>query len=568
MNKLFAIVFSLLFIGGMCEQTVGQHIKLNKSLNGLSAAVSCAHPEAAKIGAEILQKGGNAIDAAIAMQWALAVCYPQAGNIGGGGFMVVRMNTGEVNTLDFRETAPALATKDMYLDSEGNVITGKSTDSHLAVGIPGSVRGLYESSDKYGELSMNDLIAPAITLAEEGFPITEKQANLFNQYRPEFESRGPKENPFVKSSGQWVEGDTLIQRDLAATLQRISDKGADEFYSGRTAQLIADEMKSGGGIISLSDLKNYKVVWRKPTQGEFHNFTVYSMPPPSSGGIAIVQLLKMWENAATDNITHNSVEYIHLITEMERRVYADRSVFLGDPGFLTIPEKQMLNADYLKTRMKDFDPKAATPSSEIKEGKIRVPIESTETTHLSVVDEAGNAVSVTTTLNGHYGSKILVAGGGFFLNNEMDDFSAKPGTPNMFGLVGGEANAIAPNKRMLSSMTPTIVEKDGELFLVAGSPGGSTIITSVFQTIMNTAIFDMDLKTAIGAPKFHSQWLPDVIMLEDGRFEAELIEKLKSMEHEITIVPTLGRVDAILVNESKTLQSCGDPRGDDTAAGY
>ena len=568
MNKLIGIAIAFVFFGSIHGQEVETQVKLGKTLNNLSAAVSCAHPEAARIGAEILEKGGNAVDASIAMQWALAVCYPQAGNIGGGGFMVVRMNSGDVNTLDFRESAPASASKNMYLNAEGNVEEGKSTDTHLAVGVPGSVRGLYESSAKYGVLSMKSLIAPAIAMAEKGFPITEKQASLFNQYRPEFESRGPKNNPFVKNTGQWSKGDILIQSDLAATLSRISENGVDEFYSGHTAQLIVDEMKSGGGIISLADLENYKVIWRKPIQSEFKNFSVYSMPPPSSGGIALVQLLTMWENANTDNITHNSVEYIHLITEMERRVYADRSVYLGDPEFYKVPEKEIRNRNYLKTRMKDFDPKKATASIKIKEGKIGVAVESTETTHLSVVDKDGNAVSVTTTLNGLYGSKILVAGGGFFLNNEMDDFSAKPGTPNMFGLVGGEANAIEPNKRMLSSMTPTIVEKDGELFLVAGSPGGSTIITSVFQTIMNTAVFGMDLEKAIGVPKFHSQWLPDVIMLEEGRFEPEIMEKLKTMGHEITIVPTLGRIDAVLVNESKTLQSCGDPRGDDTAAGY
>ena len=568
MNRLIVIAIALLFAGETYSQEVETKIKLGKSLNNLSAAVSCAHPEAAKIGAEILLKGGNAVDASIAMQWALAVCYPQAGNIGGGGFMVVRMNNGEVNTVDFRETAPSAATKNMYLNDEGNVEEGKSTDTHLAVGVPGSVRGLFESSEKYGVLNMRELITPAIILAQRGFPISEKQATLFNQYRPEFESRGPSDNPFVKSTGPWMEGDTLVQSILAATMKRISENGADEFYSGQTAQLIVDEMKSGGGIISLSDLKNYKVIWRKPIQSDYKNHTVYSMPPPSSGGIAVAQLLKMWENANTGNITHNSVEYIHLITEMERRVYADRSVYLGDPEFHAVPEKELLNKNYIEKRMEYFDPERATSSSEIKEGKIEFAPESSETTHLSVVDMEGNAVSVTTTLNGHYGSKILVAGGGFFLNNEMDDFSAKPGTPNMFGLVGGDANAIEPYKRMLSSMTPTIVEKDGELFLVAGSPGGSTIITSVFQTIMNTAVFGMSLEKAIAVPKFHSQWLPDVIMFEEGRFEPEIIEQLELMGHTITIVPTLGRVDAIMVNESRRLESCGDPRGDDAAAGY
>src|SRR5690554_2371236 len=488
MTRLIAIVLGLLFIGETYAQDVSPKIKLGKNLNNLTAAVSCAHPEAAKIGAEILKKGGNAVDASIAIQWALAVCYPQAGNIGGGGFMVVRMKDGGVNTLDFRETAPAAANKDMYLDNTGNVEDGKCIDSHLAVGVPGSVRGLYESSERYGVLKMEDLIAPAIVLAERGFPITAKQATLFNQYRSEFQSREPSNNPFVKTTAQWVEGDTLVQSVLAATLKRISENGAEEFYSGQTAQLIVNEMKSGGGIINLNDLADYTAIWREPIRNKFRNYTVYSMPPPSSGGIAIAQLLKMWENANPDDIAHNSVAYIHLVTEMERRVYADRSVYLGDPAFYNIPKKHLLKDAYLRKRMKNFDSKEATSSSKIKAGSFDIS-ESTETTHLSVVDQDGNAVSVTTTLNGHYGSKILVEGGGFFLNNEMDDFSVKPGTPNMFGLVGGAVNAIEPNKRMLSSMTPTIVEKNNELYLVAGSPGGSTIITSVFQTIMNTVVF-------------------------------------------------------------------------------
>lgn len=501
------------------------------------------------------------------MQWALAVCYPQAGNLGGGGFMVLRMNTGEVAALDFRETAPAAASRDMYLDEKRNVIPGKSTDTHLAVGVPGSVRGIFDSHAKYGKMEMKQLIAPAIELAANGFPITARQAELFNRFREEFIARGPDNHPFVKNSGQWNTGDTLIQPELAGTLTRISKLGADEFYTGRTANLIVRTMKSGKGIITFEDLKNYRTIWRKLVQNKFLNYTIHSMPPPSSGGIALVQLLKMWEAANTQDFSHNSIEYIHLITEMERRVYADRSVYLGDPDFYRVPQNELLEADYLKSRMQDFNSERATPSSEVSEGELMLLQESGETTHLSVADEWGNAVSVTTTLNGLYGSKVFVAGGGFFLNNEMDDFSAKPGEPNMFGLVGGEANAIEPQKRMLSSMTPTIVEKENELFLVVGSPGGSTIITSVFQTVMNTVVFGMDLAEAIAAPKFHSQWLPDAIMLEENRFDGDLIKNLESKHHSINFVPSLGRVDAIMITKNG-IEACGDPRGDDTAAGY
>ncbi len=568
MNRIIVFVLGVFLISISYGQKVETEIKIGKSLDGLTAGVACAHPEAAKIGANILGKGGNAIDAAVAMQWALAVCYPQAGNIGGGGFMVVRMADGNTNTLDFREQSPAAASETMYLDKNGNLIEGESLDTHLAVGVPGTVRGLYESHQKHASLPMESLIAPAIKLAEKGFKITANQARLLNQYKADFESRNRMSIPFYVAGKIWKEGDLIKQGDLAATLKRISENGEQEFYSGRTSKLILDEMKAGSGIISREDLSNYKPVWRKPITAEFQDFTIISMPPPSSGGVAVAQILKMWEAADTKNITHNSIEYIHLITEMERRVYADRSEHLGDPDFYTVPISNLLDEAYLKKRMADYNPKAATPSDEIGPGKFAEVKESTETTHLSVVDEAGNAVSVTTTLNGHFGSKIMVAGAGFFLNNEMDDFSSKPGTPNMFGLVGGKVNSIQPHKRMLSSMTPAIVERDHELFLVAGSSGGATIITSVLQTILNTAVFGMNLEQAIAVPKFHSQWLPDVIFVEENRSDQDFLETLKALNHKIIILPSLGRVDAILVNKDKTLQSCGDPRGDDTAAGY
>lgn len=566
MNRIIGVTVGLFFFLSGFAQEVDTKISLGKSLNNLDAAVACAHPAAAKIGAEILSQGGNAVDAAVAIQWALAVCYPRAGNIGGGGFMVLRLADGTVSALDYREVAPALATANMYLDNEGNIIPGKSLETHMAVGVPGSVSGIFESHSKHGRLPMEMLIAPAIDLAENGFAITENQATLLNKHREDFKTRNRSQMPFYQKNREWKDGDVIVQANLAATLKRIAENGESEFYQGRTANLIVEEMKVGGGLITKEDMANYKPIWRKPIRSDFKEYTILSLPPPSSGGVAVVQLLEMWESSETENIEHNSVEYIHLITEMERRVYADRSVYLGDPDFYEVPVQTLIDSKYLHGRMADYDANKATPSKEIRGGKIS--IESTETTHLSVVDQEGNAVSITTTLNGNFGSKIMVTGAGFFLNNEMDDFSSKPGTPNLFGLIGGEANAIAPQKRMLSSMTPTIVEKNGKLFLVAGSPGGSTIITSVFQTIMNTTVFEMDLEEAIAAPKFHSQWLPDVIFLEENRFDPELIEGLKSLKHEIDYFPSLGRVDAILVNYNNTIQSCGDPRADDTAAGY
>lgn len=562
------LIFTLLIFGCILS-----HAQVNKTsiiegqcVSNLEAGVACAHPEAVRIGAEILAKGGNAVDAAIAMEWALAVCYPQAGNLGGGGFMVLRLADGSSTTLDFREMAPAAASATMYQDSAGNIIEGRSLDTHLASGVPGSVRGIFDTHAKFGKLAMEDLIEPAIELAADGFEITQKQARLLNQYRNAFKERNRFQTPFQKDEGRWIPGEKIAQPDLAKTLRRISKNGEEEFYQGETARLIVAEMESGGGILTLEDLKNYQTHWREPIYSEIDSYRIISMPPPSSGGIALAQLFGLWELFGDTAMVHNSPEYIHLLTEMERRVYADRSAHLGDAEFYDVPQRGLISKKYLRQRMSGFDPAKATPSHKIAPGK-PAQSESMETTHLSVVDDAGNAVSITTTLNGHFGCKIMVKGAGFFLNNEMDDFSSKPGTPNMFGLIGGKANAIAPGKRMLSSMTPTIVEKDEQLYLVLGSPGGSTIITSVFQTIMNSIVFGMDLSEAIAAPKFHSQWLPDVIYLEEGRFTNKTIDTLKSLGHEIEYFPSLGRVDAITVNPDGSLNACGDMRGDDSAAG-
>lgn len=541
-------------------------IRVEKSLDSLKAGVACAHPVAAKIGAEILEQGGNATDAAAAMQWALAVCYPEAGNIGGGGFMVMRRNDGLAATLDFRERAPIGAFAELFLGPDGEVAEGVSTDTRIAAGVPGSVAGIYVMHDKFGSLKMSYLLDPAIEIARNGFPITATQAQRLNENREKFETRNRFPTAFVKES-PWVEGDLLIQEDLANTLTRLKEKGPTEFYSGETAQLILDEMDEGRGLITDVDLKNYQTKWRSPIKFSFDNYQVISMAPPSSGGIALEQMFKMSKMLKVNSIEHNSVEYLHFHTEIERRVYADRAMHLGDPDYHKVPYKELTDSAYLASRLENFRYRA-TPSSLVSHGNMEQVAESMETTHLSVVDDEGNAVSITTTLNGLYGSRIVVSGAGFLLNNEMDDFSSKPGTPNMFGLIGGKANSIQPGKRMLSSMTPTIVEKDGDLFLVAGSPGGSTIITSVYQTIANCIYYDMDLKDAIEAPKFHSQWLPDKIYLERDRFPEDVIQMLENKGHEIDFVNSLGKVDAIKVSENGLLEVCGDPRGDDAGAGY
>jgi len=528
------------------------------------AMVVSAHPEATKIGIEVLKKGGNAIDAAVAVEYALAVCYHSAGNIGGGGFMVYRSAEGKYDALDYRETAPLNAYRDMYLDKNGNVIDRLSLEGGLAVGVPGSVDGIFQKHEKYGTMPMKELIQYSIDLAKNGFEITHQQAKKFNSNRILFNKVSPN-NSYLRQKDNWFVGDSLIQPDFAATLERIRDLGRDGFYKGYTAEAIVASINNAGGIMSLDDLASYKSIWRKPVIASYKNHKFISMPPPSSGGIALFQLLNILESYNIDTFEHNSAAYIHLLTESQRRVYADRNTHLGDPDFYQIPLLALTDSLYILSRMSNYNPNYATRSHLVKAGQFKE--ESEETTHFSIVDRSGNAVSITTTLNSSYGSKLFVDKCGFLLNNEMDDFSAKPGIANQYGLVGNKANSIAPNKRMLSSMTPTIVEKDNKLLMVLGSPGGSTIITSVLQNILNVITFGMDMQTAVDAPRFHHQWLPDLIYFEEGRFDSVLLEEVKNYGQRVMQRTAIGRVDAILVNKDGTLQGGADKRGDDFKMG-
>lgn len=530
-----------------------------------SAMVVSAREEASAIGISILKKGGNAFDAMIATDLALAVAYPVAGNIGGGGFTVYRKNDGEIGTFDYREKAPLAATRDMYLDENGEVIPYKSTLGAMAVGVPGTIAGLFKIHEKFGSLPFSELIQPAIDLAKKGVIVTEKQANSIQGYRKYFE-KANKRTIFLDQD--WKEGDTIKYPKMAATLERIRDNGRDEFYKGETAAMLVKQLQELGGIITMEDLEKYEAKWRDPITFTYKNSRIISMPPPSSGGICIAQILKSIEPFNIGQYEQNSIEYIQLLTEAERRVYADRAYFLGDPDFTIIPLDTLQSVGYNAKRMADFSWDKATSSSNVSHGNIEI-IESDQTTHYSIIDQFGNAVAVTNTLNGGYGSKVYVEEGGFFLNNEMDDLSSKPGEPNMFGLLGAEANAIEPQKRMLSSMTPTIIEQNGKLKMVVGSPGGSTIITSVLQNILNVLEYDMTMQQSVSAPRFHHQWLPDEILFEpafDTISFAKLREKGYSIEQGNSTI--IGKVDAILVRSDGKLEGGADPRGDDTAVGF
>lgn len=524
--------------------------------------VVSAHPLASEAGAKILKMGGNAYDAIVATQYALTVVYPQAGNIGGGGFLVGVKNNGEKFTLDYRETAPEKASRDMYLDKKGNANTDLSQNGRLAVGIPGSVAGFYATL-KHCNLPMNQLIQPAIDLAEQGFAITEREANLLNSLRDEFLKHNVSKTAFVKNE-TWKAGDLLVQKELAETLKRIQRDGMKGFYEGKTAELIVAEMKRGNGIISLKDLKNYKVAERKPMKFDYKGHEIVTMPLPSSGGIILAQMLKMSSFENIEKYQHNSAKAVQIMVEAERRAFADRAEYMGDPAFINDKTAMLISDDYLKNRWKSYSPNQATRSGDV--GKIINPAkESTETTHISVVDKEGNAAAVTTTLNGLYGSKVVVSGAGFFLNNEMDDFSIKPGVPNMFGAVGGEANKIEPGKRMLSSMTPTIVLKKGKPYIIVGTLGGTTIPTSVYQSIVNTIDFKLSPNMAVNAPKFHHQWLPESVSVEKN-FPETTISDLEKMNYKIERISQIGRTEMIVIDEKGNITGVADGRGDDSVA--
>ena len=542
-----------------------------------NAMVVTAREEASKIGIEILKKGGNAFDAMVATELALAVAYPYAGNIGGGGFMVFRKNNGEVGSLDYREKAPIGATRDMYLDKNNNVIEGLSTIGGLAVGVPGTIAGVFEVYEKYGTLSIEEIFQPVIDLALKGVVVTKKQDARLKQYYSEINHNktfwnGTKNVQYDKSSlweKVWNEKDTIKYSALAKTLKRIMLNGKKEFYEGKTASELVKFVQKNGGIITLEDLKSYEPRWRKPVVFEYDDLKIISMSPPSSGGICLEQIMKMINPYDLQKYGHNQVDYIKLLVEAERRAYADRSYYLGDPDFNEIPYKEITSNEYLSSRMKDFSFSTPTLSKDLNPGDINI-IESSETTHYSILDQFGNSVSVTTTLNAAYGSKLYSDELGFFLNNEMDDFSSKPGVPNMYGLIGSKINRIEPGKSMLSSMTPTIVEKNNDLYMVLGTPGGSTIITSVLQTILNVHEFKMTMQQAVNAPRFHHQWLPDVILFETTGFDKKITDKVASDGYKTHFDSSkiTSKVEGILILDNGKIEGGADKRGDDKAVGF
>ena len=537
-------------------------------------AVVSARKEASDIGVEIMKKGGNAFDAMVAVHLALAVTYPIAGNIGGGGFVVYHTSNGESGSLDFREKAPGKAFKDMYLDDNGDVIEDMSTLGGAAVGVPGSVSGIFEIHSKFGSLPIKDLFQPSIDLAKNGFVITKRQESALKDKMKDFIKVNGNESLF---SNNYQEGDTLKNINLSNTLDKIANNGPKAFYEGEIAKMIVDEVQESGGIMTVDDLKNYNSVWRDPIKFKYKELEVISMPLPSSGGILLGQLLKAVESYDIAQYGHNSVESIQIMVEAERRAYADRSFYMGDPDFNKLPVYELMDNEYVKGRMESFSWDKATLSSDVSHGDLKTIKESDQTTHYSIIDADGNSVSVTTTLNTNYGSKVFVEAGGFFLNNEMDDFSSKPGHPNSFGLIGSEANSVEANKRMLSSMTPTIVLKNKKPSLIVGTPGGSTIITSVFQTILNVYEFNMSMQEAVNAPRVHHQWLPDVVIIEKDGIDSVQDSILRSKNYFVVSLPiesdgpnirarsSIGKVDAIFIDENGDVSTGADPRGDDHA---
>lgn len=533
--------------------------------NGMVASVNSI---ATRVGVDVLERGGNAVDAAVAVGYVLAVTHPQAGNIGGGGFMLLRTKDGKTTAIDFREMAPSKASRDMFLDEKGNADSKKSLTSHLASGVPGTVAGFAMATEKYGTMPMSDLIQPALALAKDGFPVNQTLADDLVQYGREVLLNNDHSRAIFFKSGDvpWSKGEILIQTDLAASLDLIAKQGGDAFYKGPIADQIANEMEKNGGLITKADLAAYKAVERQPVSGTYRGYEVYSMPAPSSGGIHIIQILNILENFDLKSMGQNSADAIHVMSEAMKFAYADRSEYLGDPDFVTVPVGALTSKEYAKSLAAKIDMNKARPSSEIRPGKL-APYESDQTTHYSVVDSQGNAVAVTYTLNTNFGSGIVAGSSGILLNNQMDDFSAKPGVPNVYGLIGGEANAVQAGKRPLSSMSPTIVTKDGQVFLVTGSPGGSRIITTVLQIVLNTLEFNMNIAEATNAPRIHHQWLPEEIRIEKG-ISPDTIRLLEKKGHKVSVKPTMGSTQSIVVTP-EGLFGAADPRTKDAlAAGY
>jgi gamma-glutamyltranspeptidase/glutathione hydrolase len=563
MRRLTYSIFALLILLFGFSESASR--RPAKALNGM---VVSSDSLATQVGVEILKKGGNAVDAAVAVGFAFAVTYPQAGNIGGGGFMVIRMANGETVTIDFREKAPMKASENMFLDENGNFVPEKSQVGHLSVGVPGSVAGLLLALEKYGTMSRREILKPAIELAEKGFIINEGLANAFKNAFEHFKKFPSTMRYFSKNGQPYSAGDRLVQKDLAKVLKLIRDKGRDGFYKGKVADLIVEEMKRGGGLITYEDLENYQPVLRKPVVGNYRGYEIISMGPPSSGGVCLIELLNILENFDLKKYGFGSSYTIHYLVEAMKRVYADRAEYLGDPDFVQIPLDKLLSKEYAKELASEIDTFYATPSSRIIRS-VSPTSEGVHTTHYSVVDRWGNVVAVTTTINSYFGSMVVVDGAGFFLNNEMDDFSAKPGAPNQFGLLGSKANSIQPGKRMLSSMTPTIVLKNGKPFLVLGSPGGSTIITSVLQVILNVVDFGMNIQEAVDSPRIHHQWYPDQIFFERRGLPKDVIENLERRGHKLVErVGYQGEVQAILIDENGVKYGAVDPRGYGLAMGY
>ncbi len=563
---LLTLLLSALFFLSHYDLSMAQVSQPDIHQNGI---VTSADRYASEAGLEILKKGGNAVDAAVAVQFALAVTLPRAGNIGGGGFMVLHTRDGVINTLDFRERAPTRATRDMYLDEDGEYLSEKSKIGGLASGVPGTVDGMITALERYGTLALEIVMEPAIRLAEEGYVLSHSHARSLNRAADRLREFDGSKEVFIKSDGSpWKAGDLFIQKDLAETLKRIANMGRRGFYSGLTGRLIVEEMSRTGGVITLRDLRDYKSVWRKPIKAEFLDYELFMMPPPSSGGVVISQVLNMLSEINIDEYGLNSADYVHRLAETLRRSFADRNYWLGDPDFSEIPTEELLDQNYLANRISDFNPSSASSSETISHGQPHDVVESDETTHFNVADRHGNIVAVNTTLNGSFGSFVTVSGAGFLMNNEMDDFSAKPGEPNMFGLIGAEANSIEPGKRMLSSMSPTIVLKNNKPVFAGGGAGGPRIITATLQNFLNMALFEMNANQAIAAPRVHHQWLPDKLYVEGLYFSNDTVEKLEALGHQVERIGNIALTHIIFIDENGVMSGAVDSRGDGHVAGY